>query len=132
MRSITRLSVAVFLGGGLFFTLGGGQALAIVCAVAPKPVGAGAAAFFSEADDPEDPPLILNPSGQLQGGFITVDLDGDYEGDVDVFLLPTTPALEDPFDLGAGELPDGAHNAGPGDNPCDGIGIDDLEVCLGE
>ena len=27
-------------------------------------------------------------------------------------------------------LPDGALNAGPGDNLCDGIGIDDLDACL--
>jgi len=131
LRSIARLGAAVVLGGGLFLSLGGGQALAIVCSVAPKPVGAGAAAFFSEADDPDDPPVILNPSGQAQGGFVTIDLDGDYEGDVDVFLLPVTPALEDEFDIEVGELPRGAHNSGPGDNGCDGVGIDDLEACFG-
>ncbi|MFN2195731.1 MAG: hypothetical protein ACK2UW_06365 [Anaerolineales bacterium] len=27
-------------------------------------------------------------------------------------------------------LPDGARNAGPGDDGCDGKGIDDLDVCL--
>lgn len=27
-------------------------------------------------------------------------------------------------------LPDGARNAGPGDNLCDGKGIDDLDACL--
>lgn len=132
MNGLTRLMVAVVLGGGLFFTFGGGQAFAIVCAVVPKPVGAGAAAFFSEADDPEDPPVILNPSGQPHGGFVTIDLDGDYEGDVDVFLLPVTPALEDEFEIGVGELPHGAHDSGPGDNLCDGTGIDDLEACFGE
>ncbi len=29
-----------------------------------------------------------------------------------------------------GLLPDGARNSGPGENGCDGIGIDDLDVCL--
>lgn len=29
-----------------------------------------------------------------------------------------------------GVLPDGAMNAGPGDNLCDGRGIDDLDACL--
>ena len=82
-------------------------------------------------DDTLDEIIVTNPSGQLQGGFITFDLDGDGFGDADVFLLPVTPALEDPFDLGIGELTDGAHNSGPGDDPCDGIGIDDLEACFG-
>ncbi len=27
-------------------------------------------------------------------------------------------------------LPDGARDSGPGENGCDGIGIDDLDVCL--
>lgn len=128
MKSIARLSVAVVLGGGLFLTLGGGQALAIVCSVVPKPVGAGSAATFNV---PADEVIITNPSGQLHGAFISIDEDGDSSGDLDVFLLPVTPGLDDPFGEGLGELPDGAHNSGPGDDGCDGIGIDDLEVCFG-
>lgn len=128
MKGILKLGVAAIVGGALFLSLGGGQALAIVCSVVNKPIGAGSAVFV---DDTSDEIIVTNPSGQLQGGFITFDLDGDGFGDADVFLLPVTPALEDPFDLGIGELPDGAHNSGPGDDPCDGIGIDDLEACFG-
>jgi len=128
MNGIVRLGVAAIVGGALFLSMGGGQALAIVCSVANKPIGAGSAVFV---DDTSDEIIVTNPSGQLQGGFITFDLDGDGVGDADVFLLPVTPALEDPFDLGIGELTDGAHNSGPGDDPCDGIGIDDLEACFG-
>jgi hypothetical protein len=29
-----------------------------------------------------------------------------------------------------GVLPDGAMNAGPGDNLCDGKGIDDIDACF--
>lgn len=29
-----------------------------------------------------------------------------------------------------GVLPDGALDSGPGENGCDGVGIDDVEVCL--
>jgi len=110
-----------------FFALGGSDAFAIVCAVADKPIGAGSAVFF---DATTDEVTITNPSGQPHGGFITVDEDGDGSGDADVFLLPVNPGLEDPFGEGLGELPDGAHNAGPGDDGCDGIGIDDLEDCF--
>ncbi len=129
MKSIVgRLGLAVVVGGALFLSLGGGEAFAIVCSVVNKPVDAGSAVFI---DATTDDVTITNPSGQLEGGFVTIDENGDGSGDFDVFLLPVTPALEDPFDLGLGELPDGAHNAGPGDNPCDGVGIDDLEACFG-
>jgi hypothetical protein len=40
------------------------------------------------------------------------------------------PQTGDPFTIFIrGVLPDGAMNAGPGDNLCDGKGIDDLEGC---
>lgn len=129
MKSIVRLGLAAVVSGALFLSLGAGDAFAIVCSVVGKPIGAGSAVFVDDSAGGEV--TITNPSGQLQGGFITFDLDGDGVGDADVFLLPTNPALEDPFELGIGELPDGAHNAGPGDDPCDGVGIDDLEACFG-
>ena len=100
--------------------------MAIVCAVASKPIGAGSAVFV---DIPTDTVTVTNPSGQFHGGFATLDFDGNGSGDADVFLLPVNPALEDPEGIGVGELPHGAHNAGPGDNGCDGIGVDDLEAC---
>jgi hypothetical protein len=60
---------------------------------------------------------VLNPAGNPTGGFMTASTiapDG------------TVVATESVFKK---DLPDGAHNAGPGDNECDGIGIDDLAAC---
>ena len=119
---------AVFIAGALFLALGGGEALAAFCIVAGKPVGKGSAVFVDLSTDPETV-TITNPSGQPHGGFATLDFDGDGIGDVDVFFLPVTPALQDPEEIGVGELPHKAHNAGPGDDSCDGIGVDDLAEC---
>jgi hypothetical protein len=54
----------------------------------------------------------------IKGGFITVTP-----------VLPDGTVVGEPADVFKKDLPDGAHNAGPGDNECDGIGIDDLAEC---
>lgn len=117
-RTRLLLAVAVILGA----LLTAAPALAVVCGVPNKPQGAGATV---DATGEEPTP---NAGGQLKGGFVTFEEGGQL---FDVFLLPVTPALEAPFEeVPVGELPDGAHNAGPGDDLCDGIGIDDFEACL--
>lgn len=56
---------------------------------------------------------VNKPIGAGVGGaFVTEVVDGV---EVDVFLRK--------------DLPESAHNAGPGDNECDGVGIDDVEEC---
>ena len=124
-NSLGRFGLAAVAGTVLSLSLGAGDAFAIVCTVDDKPVGAGSAATF----DASTGEVTIDRPGM---GFVTIDEDGDGVGDLDVFLLPVTPGLDDPFGEGLGELPDGAHNAGPGDEGCDGVGIDDLEACAGE
>jgi hypothetical protein len=66
------------------------------------------------------------------GGFTTIDASA-LAGDtliVDTFDLPVTPALEDPEGFGVGELPIQARNAGPGDDLCDGKGVDSIGACF--
>jgi hypothetical protein len=98
-------------------------ALATHCSPVNKPVGAGAnAGTVTVTLSPTGPPSVvitpnLNPAGHATGGFMTVSViapDG------------TVVATENVFKK---DLPDGAHNAGPGDSECDGVGIDDLAAC---
>jgi hypothetical protein len=93
------------------------------CSPVNKPVDAGAnAGTVTVTLSPTGPPTVvvtpnLNPAGHATGGFMTVSViapDG------------TTVATESVFKV---DLPDGAHNSGPGDNTCDGVGIDDLAEC---
>jgi hypothetical protein len=98
------------------------QAFGFHCFVAKKPSGAGSAGsatievttetFTPGAD------LRVNNAGRLQGGFITLTatVNGEPIGTFDVFTR---------------DLPEGAHNSGPGDNECDGIGVDDAIACMG-
>lgn len=98
-------------------------ALAHVCFVAKKPSEAGSAGtatldVISGTITPGDD-LRVNPAGKLQGGFITITAvaGGTTLGTADTFSHTT--------------LPDSARNAGPGDDMCDGVGIDDAEACAG-
>jgi hypothetical protein len=105
------------------FGLSATEAFATHCGVVNKPVGAGAnAGTVTVTLNTTGPPDVvvtpnLNPAGKPTGGFMTVSViapDG------------TVVATENVFKK---DLPDGAHNSGPGDNECDGIGIDDLAEC---
>lgn len=99
-----------------------GAAFAHTCFIASKPAGAGSAGtatidVVSGTFMPDD--LDTNPQGRLRGGFITLTptVSGTpIAGPIDTFTHTT--------------LPDGARNSGPGDDMCDGIGIDDAEACL--
>ena len=100
--------------------LSAGQALATHCSPVNKPSGAGSAgtATVNVVTDEFTPTnLNVNPAGHLRGGFISVTAvlpDGTVVGGGDVFTR---------------DLPDGAHNSGPGDSECDGVGIDDISEC---
>ncbi len=104
------------------FALTASQAYAFSCSVVKKPAGAGSAGSATvnvvtgEFTPGED--LRVNKTGHIQGGFISVTAvlpNGTVVGGGDVF--------------GHADLPDGAHNSGPGDSACDGVGIDDLAEC---
>jgi hypothetical protein len=110
-----RKAILVVLASIALILLGSGPAFATHCSPVNKPFDAGANAG-TVALQPSGPPVVtfvLNPAGHPTGGFLTVTApDGTVVGSV--------------FKK---DLPDGAHNAGPGDNECDGIGIDDLAAC---
>lgn len=96
------------------------SALAFSCTPVNKPIGAGeggtatfdllAGMFTITSED-------LNPAGKVEGNFLTVLV---VEGDV---------LLEQIDIFGHEDLPDGAHNSGPGDSECYGVGIDDAAEC---
>jgi hypothetical protein len=105
------------------FAISAGEAFATHCSPVNKPEGAGAnAGTVTVTLSPTGPPDVvitpnLNPAGNPTGGFMTVTVvapDGTVVDTANVFKK---------------DLPDGAHNAGPGDSECDGIGIDDLAAC---
>jgi hypothetical protein len=118
-----RRFVAVAVASTAITGLTASQAFGFHCFVAKKPAGAGSAGSatievttetFTPGDD-----LRVNPAGKTQGAFITLTatFQGEPIGTFDVFAH--------------GDLPEGAHNSGPGDNECDGIGVDDAIACLG-
>jgi hypothetical protein len=104
-----------------------GQAAAFHCFVVKKPTGAGSAATinFDVVTDPDGEPdfdtLPFNPnSGRVNGGFVTLRITaaGAPIGTWDLFFQNTVGGK--------------AHASGPaGASECDGVGIDDLLVCLG-
>ncbi|MEX0682741.1 MAG: hypothetical protein WD904_10700 [Dehalococcoidia bacterium] len=106
MRKFVIAAVAAF---GIFFVAGGGNALAAHCFVVSKTVGAGE-----------------------QGVFFNLSAVGGPN--VDVFDLKCNPGNgivceEVAPGIFVGSTPAGAHNSGPGDSECDGVGIDDLFDC---
>jgi len=120
---------ATVLAVGLFLTLGGGAALAADCFVPKKPLGAGAGVLITITESGETE-TIISPSGKPVGGFIEIDLTAFGGPVADTFGLPVTPGLEDPEGFGVGELPIQARNAGPGDDLCDGRGVDSIGACF--
>ena len=116
-----RRTAAVGMLTAVMLVSSAGSAFAHVCFNASKPTGAGSAGTatidvatgeFTPGDE------NVNPQGRPRGGFttMTVEAGGDYMGTFDTFAHTT--------------LPDGALNAGPGDDQCDGVGIDNAEACL--
>ena len=99
-------------------------AFAFHCFVVKKSAGAGSAgtATFNVVTHAltAGTPITFTPSGQIQGGgFLTVTLvrgDGTPIVTADLFWH--------------GDLPDGAHESGPGGTECDGVGIDDIIACI--
>jgi hypothetical protein len=104
-----------------------GQAAAFHCFVVKKPTGVGSAATinFDVVTDPDGEPdfdtLPFNPnSGRVNGGFVTLRITaaGAPIGTWDLLFQNTVGGK--------------AHASGPaGASECDGVGIDDLLVCLG-
>jgi hypothetical protein len=133
---LRKVLAAVAVAAGVFLLAGGGEALAAHCFPANKPDGAGniGDVIVNLATGQVTEPT--NPGGRTAGGFADVWLDtnGDGAGDIqvanDVFVLNNgkpsvgNPALGEPA-----ALPEGARNSGPGDNLCDGKGVDDVEGC---
>jgi len=98
-------------------------AYAHVCTNSAKPAGAGSAGDATinvETGEFDASGVTVNEhSGRPQGGFISVTAvldDGTEIGSADVFAQTT--------------LPEQARNSGPGDDLCDGVGIDDAEACI--
>jgi len=121
--------LAAVLAVGLFLALGSGAALAADCFIPKKPLGAGAGVLITITPGGETF-TILSPSGKPVGGFIEIDATAIGGPVADTFNLPVTPALEDPEGFGVGELPIQARNAGPGDDLCDGKGVDSIGACF--
>jgi hypothetical protein len=117
-----RYAFVVLLALGVV-ALSAGEAFATSCSPVNKPEGAGAnAGTVTVTLNPTGPPDVvitpnLNPAGNPTGGFLVVTVvapDGTVVDTANTFKM---------------DLPDGAHNSGPGDTECDGIGIDDLAEC---
>lgn len=120
MRKLLRRTFSVAFLAGVMVLLMTATALAFSCNPVNKPIGSGVAGTatldvvtetftFTGAD--------LNPAGKMKGNFITVSVVSGVVllDEVDIF--------------GHKDLPDGAHNSGPGDSECDGVGIDDAAAC---
>lgn len=131
MTILRRTSVALAATAALL--LGAAPAMAHDCANASKQAGAGSVAdlyivAFVESGVVVDEDFWVenvreNGQGNAQGGFYTahylVSLDG-----ADAFQF----AQHDIFVHH--NLPASAREGGPGDSPCDGVGIDDVGTCL--
>jgi hypothetical protein len=118
-----RLRVAILLGVTALALAVVAPASALHCFVVTKPQGAGSVgtATFDVVTHhlTTDQPLVFTPSGSLVGGgFLTVTLVNGT----------TVLATEDLFFQK--NLPDGAHESGPGTTECDGVGIDDVLECV--
>ena len=116
-----RRGALLALASAGMLAIGVGEAFATSCDVVKKPDGAGSAgtATVNVVTGEFTFNLNENPAGRPRGGFISVTAvlpDGTVVGGGDVFRK---------------DLPDGAHNSGPGDSECDGVGIDDLAECAG-
>jgi hypothetical protein len=116
-----RRFVAVAVASAAIMGLTASQAFAFHCSVVNKPAGAGSAGTVTlDVVNGEivSSDLNVNPQGRIKGAFASVTAvlpDGTVVGGGDVFWHK--------------DLPDGAHNSGPGTSECDGVGIDDLAEC---
>jgi hypothetical protein len=116
-----RRAIFVLVATFALLVLGAGQAFATHCFNTSKPAGAGSAGTFTINVVTEEFTAVdasINPAGNLQGGFLSLTP-----------VLPDGTPVGPEVDVFKKDLPDGAHNAGPGDNECDGIGIDDILAC---
>ena len=118
-----RRRIVILLGVMALAVAVAAPASALHCFVVEKPVGAGSvgAATFELTTHHLTlaQPLTFTPSGELTGGsFLTVTFlrSGAPLFTVDIFFHK--------------ELPDGAHESGPGTTECDGVGIDDILTCI--
>jgi len=130
-----RLALAILFTGVLLVATVG-TALGAVCINTSKPDGAGNFGDVVINTTTGEVTLPTNPGGQSAGGFVDVwlDLDGDGTADVKIiddtfFLNNGQPSVGNPALGVPAELPEGAHNSGPGDSFCDGVGLDDVEAC---
>ena len=104
---------------GTVALLSGSIALAHSCFVVNKPVGAGSAGTATlnlDTFEFDDSGVNYNPAGRAKGGFTTLEVSA---GGVPIATLDT-------FNK---DMPEGAHNSGPGEGACDGVGIDDAQDC---
>lgn len=118
-----RRRVLILLGFTALALAVAAPASALHCFVVKKPAGAGSVgtATFDVVTHTLTPaqPLIRTPSGQLEGGgFLTVT------------LVAGTTVLATADLFFQTDLPDGAHESGPGTTECDGVGIDDILECV--
>jgi hypothetical protein len=101
--------LALGAAAGLFLSLGAADALAAHCFVVNKPVGAGEQGVFFNLSEVGGPDVDVFDFQCNEGQGIVCE-----EVAPGVFV---------------GSTPDGAHNSGPADSECDGIGIDDIFEC---
>jgi hypothetical protein len=120
MRKLLRRTFSVAFLAGVMVLLMTATALAFSCTPVNKPIGAGVAGSVTldvVAGTFTETGMDLNPAGNMKGNFVTVSV---VAGDV----------LLDEVDIWwRKDLPEGAHNSGPGDTECDGVGIDDAAEC---
>ncbi len=103
--------VVAVAGAAALIVAVAGPAAAHDCINASKPAGAGSVGTVDVGD------ASFTPSGKRGSGLVTLT-DGTEAGTAAAFIHTS--------------LPDGAGTAGPGDNMCDGIGIDDGPTCFSE
>ena len=120
MRKLFRRTFSVAVLAGVMVLLMAAQALAFSCTPVNKPIGsgvAGTATFDVLTETFTFTGGEFNPAGKMKGNFITVS------------VVAGTTVLDQVDIFGHKDLPDGAHNSGPGDSECDGVGIDDAATC---
>jgi hypothetical protein len=117
-----RRKIAATALAGAAALLAATPALAFHCSVVNKPASAGSAGTVTldvTTGNVVSSNLNTNPAGHIRGAFASITavagVGGPVVGTGDVFWHK--------------DLPDGAHNSGPGNSECDGVGIDDLAEC---
>jgi hypothetical protein len=120
MRKLLRRTFSVAFLAGVMVLLMTATALAFSCTPVNKPIDAGVAGTVTldvVAGTFTETGMDLNPAGKMKGNFVTVSV---VAGDT----------LLDQIDIWwRKDLPDGAHNSGPGDSLCDGVGLDEAAEC---